>query len=109
MRLLVVEDEEMFAQNLKKLLELKGFAVDWMETAEKAYNRIQLYQKEYDVALLDLNLPTMGGKELTQKLPAVAVTIPINILTGDGEAQNKIARLNSGADDYIVNPFSVDE
>jgi len=109
MRLIIVEDEEVFAQNLKKLLEIKGFAVDWLENAEKAYNRILLYQKEYDMILLDLNMSGMGGMELTQKLRAEGVTTPIIIVTGDGDTKNKIALLNSGSDDYIVKPFSTDE
>ena len=48
MRLLIVEDEADFAQNLKKLLELRGFAADWLADGEKALNRIRMYHKEYD-------------------------------------------------------------
>jgi DNA-binding response OmpR family regulator len=109
MRLIIVEDEQSFAENLKKLLELKGFAVDWLNSAEKAFNRILLYQNEYDAIILDLNMSGMGGMELTQKLRAENVKVPILILTGNGETKTKIALLNSGADDYIVKPFSVDE
>src|SRR3989338_3981505 len=109
MRLIIVEDERILAQNLKKLLELKGFAVDWLTSADQAYNRILLYQNEYDAVILDLNMVGMNGMELTKKLRSGDVKIPIIILTGDGETQNKIALLNSGADDYIVKPFSVDE
>jgi len=109
MRLIIVEDEETLAKNLKKLLELKGFAVDWLPSADKAYNRILLYQKDYDLIILDLSMPGMGGRELTQKLRGEGVTTPIIILTGDGDTKNKIALLNSGADDYVVKPFLVDE
>ena len=109
MRLIIVEDERELAQNLKKLLELKGFAVDWLPSANKAYNRILLYQNEYDAVILDLTLTGMNGMELTKKLRSGDVKIPILILTGNGETATKIALLNSGADDYIVKPFSVDE
>src|SRR3989344_8282566 len=109
MRLIIVEDERELAENLKKLLELKGFAVDWLPNAEKAYNRILLYQKEYDAVILVLSLSGMNGMELTKKLRAGELKIPILILTGNGETKTKIALLNSGADDYIVKPFSVDE
>ncbi len=109
MRLIIVEDEEILAKNLKKLLEIKGFAVDWLPNADKAYNRILLYQKDYDLIILDLSMPGMGGKELTQKLRADGVTTPIIILTGEADTKNKISLLNSGADDYIVKPFSIDE
>src|SRR3989344_731167 len=109
MRLIIVEDERELAQNLKKLLELKGFAVDWLPSAEKAYNRILLYQSDYDAVILDLSLSGMNGMELTKKLRSGDVKIPILILTWNGETKTKIALLNSGADDYIVKPFSVDE
>lgn len=109
MRLIIVEDESVFAQNIKKLLELKGFAVDWLPSADIALNRILLYQHEYDLILLDLSLPGMNGAELTEKLRAEGVTTPIIILTGNAETDNKVILLNSGADDYIVKPFSVDE
>src|SRR3989344_7909154 len=109
MRLIIVEDERELAENLKKLLELKGFAVDWLPNAEKAYNRILLYQKEYDAVILDLSLTGMNGMELTKQLRAGDVKIPILILTGNSDTESKIALLNSGADDYIVKPFSVDE
>lgn len=109
MRLIIVEDEAVFAQNLKQLLELKGFAVDWLESADKALNRILVYQNDYDMILLDLTMPGMDGMALTQKLRTEGVKVPIIILTGKGETENKIMLLNSGADDYIVKPFAVDE
>lgn len=109
MRLLIIEDEEIFAQNLKKLLELKGYAVDWLPNATKALNRVLLYQKDYDMIIMDLTMPGMSGAELTLKLRAEGVATPIIILTGNGDTKNKIALLNSGADDYVVKPFSVDE
>ena len=109
MRLLIVEDEEQFAQNLKQFLELKGYVVDWIGDAEKAFNRILLYQKEYDMVLLDLDLPGMSGMQLAEKVRTEGVTVPIIILTGNSETKNKIALLNCGADDYLVKPFSMDE
>ncbi len=109
MRLIIIEDEVVFAQNLKQLLELKGFAVDWLESADKALNRILLYQKEYDMILLDLSMPGMDGMELTRRLRTEGVKTPIIILTGNADTANKITLLNTGADDYIVKPFSVDE
>jgi len=109
MRLIIVDDESDFADALKKHLELKGFAVDWLPSAEKAFNRVLLYQNEYDAIILDLNMQGMNGMELTKKLRAEKVKVPILILTGDGETKTKIALLNSGADDYIVKPFSIDE
>ena len=106
MRLLIVEDEENLAKNLKKILELKGFAVDWLSDGEKARMRILMYRKDYDVILLDLTMPGMDGATLTKSLRAENITTPIIILTGNGDTENKIALLNAGADDYVVKPFS---
>ncbi len=109
MRLLIVEDEEALAANLKKILELKGFAVDWLADGEKAHSRVLLYRKDYDVIILDLSLPGMDGRALTKSLRAEGITTPIIILTGRGETENKVELLNSGADDYVVKPFSASE
>lgn len=109
MRVLIVEDEAGLAKNLKKILELKGFVVDWLADGEKAQTRISMYHKDYDAIILDLTLPGMDGTTLTKSLRAENITTPIIILTGRSETENKIALLNAGADDYVVKPFSSDE
>jgi DNA-binding response OmpR family regulator len=109
MRLLIVEDEQQLGANLKKILELKGFAVDWVEDGEKARTRATLYHSDYDVIILDLSLPSLDGMELTRAIRAEKITTPIIILTGKGETQSKVELLNVGADDYVVKPFSHEE
>jgi DNA-binding response OmpR family regulator len=90
-------------------LEFKGFAVDWLADPHKALTRILMYRDEYELILLDLSLQGMDGSVLTQELRAEGIKTPIIILTGRGETEYKIALLNSGADDYVVKPFSSDE
>ena len=109
MRLLIVEDEELLGQNLKKLLERKGFAVDLVMDGEKARSRILLYHKEYDAIVMDLTLPGMDGATLTRSVRADNITVPIIVLTGRSDTETKIELLNAGADDYVVKPFSSDE
>jgi two-component system OmpR family response regulator len=109
MRLLIVEDEAIIAQNLKKLLEQNGFAVDWIPDALKARTRVLLYRNDYNLVLLDLGLPGMSGMALTTSLREQGITIPIIILTGQSDTATKIQLLNSGADDYVVKPFSPEE
>ena len=109
MHILIVEDEEVLARNLKKLLEHKGFGVDWLTSAEKARTRVLLYRSEYDLIILDLALPGMSGTAFTKGLRAEGITTPIIIVTGNSDTKNKIELLNSGADDYVVKPFSPDE
>jgi DNA-binding response OmpR family regulator len=109
MHLLIVEDEEKLARALKKGLEIKGYAVDWLSNSEKAYNRILLYRDEYDLILLDLMLPGMDGATITEKVRKENVTTPIIILTARNETEHKVDLLNKGADDYVVKPFSFEE
>lgn len=109
MRLLLIEDERVIAENLKKVLELKGFATDWLEDGEKARTRVLLYRNEYDVILLDLTLPGMNGVALTKELRAEGINTPIIILTGRADTDTKVELLNAGANDYMVKPFSTAE
>ncbi len=109
MRILIVEDETKLAEALKRGLELKGFAVDWLADSEKARTRILLYRNEYDLILLDLMLPGIDGATICKDARAEGVTTPIIILTARDETDNKIELLNLGADDYIAKPFSFEE
>ena len=109
MHLLIVEDEERLAKALKKGLELKGYAVDWLADPEKARSRILLYRQEYDLIILDLMLPGLDGATITESVRKEGVTTPIVILTARNETEHKVDLLNKGADDYIVKPFSFEE
>ncbi len=109
MHLLIVEDEEKLAKALKKGLEMRGYAVDWLSDSEKARSRIIMYRNEYDLVLMDLMMPGLDGAALTQAVRAEGVTTPIIILTARDETEHKVDLLNKGADDYIVKPFSFEE
>ena len=109
MRLLIVEDEEKLAKALKKGLEMKGYAVDWLPDSKKALNRILMYRKEYDLIILDLMLPGIDGATITEQVRQDNVTTPIIILTARNETEHKVDLLNKGADDYVVKPFSFEE
>jgi two-component system OmpR family response regulator len=109
MRILIVEDEAKLAEALKRGLELKGFAVDWLADAEKARTRILLYRNEYDLILLDLMLPGVDGATIAKDARAEGVTTPIIVLTARDETDTKVELLNIGADDYIPKPFSFEE
>jgi DNA-binding response OmpR family regulator len=109
MRILIVDDEKDLAQVLKKALELKGYAVDWLSDSEKARTRMMLYKNEYDLYLLDLMMPGVSGDVICRDARAAGTTAPIIMLTGQDEVAYKVDLLNSGADDYITKPFSLDE
>ncbi len=109
MRILIVEDEEKLAQGLKKGLEKKGYAVDIITNGKKAFDRLSLNHMDYDLVVLDLMLPDMDGFSITKGLREMEITIPILILTARDETERKIELLLSGADDYLVKPFSFEE
>ncbi|MBY0472666.1 response regulator transcription factor [Patescibacteria group bacterium] len=109
MRLLLVEDEQVLGANLKKILELKGFAVDWVSEGDKALTRATLYHTDYDAIVLDLTLPGLDGMSLTKRVREEGIKTPIIILTGKNETDTKVELLNAGADDYVVKPFSSEE
>jgi DNA-binding response OmpR family regulator len=107
MRILVVEDEPKIAQAVKQGLELKGYAVDMVHNGEEglAYAR----DADYDLIVLDRMLPGVDGVELCRRLRAEDVHTPVLMLTARGTIGDKVEGLNSGADDYLVKPFSFDE
>lgn len=109
MRILIIEDEKEQAENLKKILELKGFAVDWVDDVEKAQSRLSLYRNEYSVVLLDLSIKGGDGMALLKTARADGVMTPVIILTGRSETKWKIELLQAGADDYVVKPYSSQE
>ena len=109
MRILIIEDEKEQAENLKEILELKGFAVDWVDEVEKAQSRLSLYRSEYSVVLLDLSIKGGDGMELLKSARADGVMTPVIILTGRSDTKWKIELLQAGADDYVVKPYSSQE
>jgi DNA-binding response OmpR family regulator len=109
MKILLIEDEEKLAQALKRGLELGGYAVDIVADGKKGLTRASLHRDDYDAIILDLMLPSMDGQEVCRELRAKDITIPVLILTARAETETKVNLLLSGADDYLVKPFSFAE
>ncbi len=109
MRILVVEDEAQLSELLSEGLTKKGFAVDVIDDGEKALNRLSLHRGDYDLVILDLMLPSLSGAELCRQARGRDITTPILILTARNEVETKVDLLLSGADDYLVKPFSFEE
>jgi len=105
---LVVEDEEKIAAAIKRGLELKGYAVDLVHDADTGLS--YAVDADYDAIILDRMLPgSIDGAEIAQKARQEGQQAPILILTARGAVSDKIEGLHSGADDYLVKPFSFDE
>ncbi|WP_375455375.1 phosphate regulon transcriptional regulator PhoB, partial [uncultured Methylobacterium sp.] len=108
-RILIVEDEEALTTLLRYNLEAEGFAVDAAARGDEAELRLQ--EQVPDLILLDWMLPGLSGIELCRRVRARRETasLPIIMLTARGEEGDRIRGLGTGADDYIVKPFSVPE
>ncbi len=109
MRILIVEDEQKLADAVSRGLTLKGYAVDIVSDGKKALSRLSLHRNDYDLVILDLMLPTMNGLEICKSARESGITTPILILTAENQTEKKVELLLSGADDYLVKPFSFDE
>ncbi|HEY4516546.1 MAG TPA: response regulator transcription factor [Candidatus Paceibacterota bacterium] len=109
MKILLVEDEQKLAQALTKGLGLEGYTVDTIADGKKALTRISLHRSDYDLIILDLMLPSMDGHEICKQVREWNITVPILVLTARAETDTKVQLLQSGADDYLVKPFSFAE
>ena len=109
MKILLIEDEEKLAEAIKKGLSLQGYTVDIVSDGAKALTRISLHRKDYDIVILDLMLPSMDGEEICKQMRAKDITVPVLVLTARSEIDSKVKLLMSGADDYLVKPFSFAE
>ena len=107
MKILIIEDEKLIADNLKIGLEQHRFAVDVAYTGEDGYKLVNDFN--YDVIILDLMLPDMQGEELCRKLRQEKNETSIIMLTAKKQLGNIIDGLNMGADDYITKPFEFTE
>lgn len=108
MRILVVEDEVKIAAAIKQGLELTGYAVDAVHDADTGLSYAR--DSSYDAIILDRMLPgSLDGVALCQTLRQENISTPVLMLTARGTIGDKVEGLNSGADDYLVKPFSFDE
>ncbi len=107
MRLLLVEDDFMLASATKLGLANAGYAVDWVGSAERAQEAFE--RGTFDAALIDLGLPGMDGLALTRWLRANGHNLPVLILTARDALQDRVAGLDTGADDYVLKPVELPE
>jgi len=101
-RILVVDDDRKIRELLQQFLRYEGFAVEAAENAEAAHEMLLL--SNYDLMIIDVMMPGINGLELTRKVKAEK-NIPILMLTAMGDTEDRIAGLESGADDYLPKPF----
>ncbi|MCU7810965.1 MAG: response regulator transcription factor [Candidatus Thiodiazotropha sp. (ex Notomyrtea botanica)] len=107
MDLLLVEDDEMLGDGVQTVLQRRGLGIDWVRDGISAMQSLKSYR--YDVLVLDLNIPWLSGLEVLARLREEGNQIPVLVLTARSEVVDRVAALDSGADDYVVKPFDIDE
>lgn len=107
MRVLVVEDETLLAEQIKQQLVQQQFSVDIARDGDDGWFKLAEYP--YDLAVIDLGLPKMDGLTLIRKARQKDIKTPIIILTARGSWQEKVEGLDAGADDYLTKPFHGEE
>ena len=107
MRVLLIEDDTATAKSIEMLLGAEGFNAYSTDLGEEGLDLGKLY--DYDIIILDLNLPDMHGYEVLKKLRLSKVETPILIVSGMSGPEKKVKGLGFGADDYLTKPFDKDE
>jgi len=107
MRLLIAEDDPMLGAGLRRALQRAGYTVDLAVTGEEAMAATRA--QAYELILLDLGLPNVGGLEALKALRGRRDPTPVIIVTARDRPEQKVEGLDAGADDYVVKPFDLEE
>jgi len=107
MRVLLIEDDNIMAQGIELILREGGMNVYRTDLGEEGVELGKLY--DYDLIVLDINLPDMSGYAVLKRLRAARITTPVLILSGNDRVGDKVKGFGFGADDYMTKPFSKDE
>src|SRR3974377_2019177 len=107
MRVLLIEDDAATAQSIELMLKSENFNVYVTDLGGEGIDLGKLY--DYDIILLDLNLPDMSGYEVLRSLRVTKIKTPILILSGMAGIEDKVKGLGHGADDYLTKPFHKDD
>lgn len=107
MRILLVEDEKKVSELVARALRAERFAVDVADDGLRGWELAQAY--DYDLVILDLMLPQLGGTELLQRIRRRSQQVPILVLTARDATEEKVRNFEAGADDYLTKPFAFAE
>jgi DNA-binding response OmpR family regulator len=108
-RILVVEDESHLAEGLQFNLEAEGYEVEIAPDGEAALSSLVETRNPFDLVVLDLMLPGIGGFEVLRRARAAGNFVPVLILTAKDDTQDLVRGLEEGADDYLCKPFRLEE
>ena len=103
MRLLIVDDEKHIRDSLKKYLSLENVASEAAESGEVALKYLD--RENFDLVILDLKLPGMGGQEVLEEIQRRGMNLPVIMISAHGQIPDAVSALKNGAKDYLVKPF----
>ena len=103
----LVEDDEILGDGLQAGLIMEGYAVDWLTNGKLADEALKV--NSYELVVLDLNLPDMDGLSILRALRARKDETPVLVLTAKDTVPDRVLGLDSGADDFVVKPFDLNE
>lgn len=109
MKILLIEDDQNLCTTIKSQLSKEGFLVDVCNTGDEAFLYAINQDNDYDLAIVDRMLPVIDGLTIIKAMRQKGIQIPIIIITGMSELDDKIEGLDNGADDYLIKPFHVKE
>ena len=107
MRILLAEDDSVLADGLTRSLRQSGYVTDCVNTGQAADNALST--QDFDLLILDLDLPVMSGLEVLRRLRTRESRVPVLILTARDNWSEKVAGIDAGADDYLTKPFHREE
>ncbi|MEB6631595.1 two-component system response regulator PmrA [Kluyvera cryocrescens] len=107
MKILVVEDDTLLLQGLILSMQSEGYACDGVATAQQA--ALSLANGHYSLVVLDLGLPDEDGLHFLNRMRQQKLSVPVLILTARDTLEDRVSGLDTGADDYLVKPFALEE
>ena len=107
MSVLLVEDDPLLGEGMRRALERVGYAVTWAKDGEEALAAVST--QKYSCMLLDLRMPHLNGLDTLKRIRAQGDKTPVIIVTANERADQKVGGLDAGADDYLVKPFDLQE
>lgn len=106
-KILLIEDDELLAASVRKYLQNRGHEIEWVADGKEGLDRLRFYQ--YDLAIIDWQLPGMAGPDIVKEYRNQSGLCPILMLTSNSQVSQKISGLEAGADDYLTKPFDIEE
>jgi DNA-binding response OmpR family regulator len=107
MRILLVEDDQHLGESLHRAMELQHYACDWITDGDQVLS--VLGATHFDLLIMDIGLPGRSGLDVLREIRSKHIRLPVLLLTARDAIEDKVAGLDSGADDYLTKPFDLDE